>query len=78
MNHKFDVDLVVLQSNLLVLTILQIESMDDYILYSKYVVTLIVTLLIIVHLFVDLLMSALMTNFNVSCKCCYDYKFDVI
>jgi hypothetical protein len=61
MNHKFDVDLVVLQSNLLVLTILQIESMDDYMLYSKYVVTLIVTLLIIVHLFGDLLMSALMT-----------------
>jgi len=61
MNHKSNVDLVVLQSNLLVLTILQIESMDDYMLYSKYVVTLIVTLLIIVHLFGDLLMSALMT-----------------
>jgi len=61
MNQKFDVDLVVLQSNLLVLTILQIESMDDYMLYSKYVITLIVTLLIIVHLFSDLLMSILMT-----------------
>jgi hypothetical protein len=60
MNHKFDVDLVVLQSNLSVLTILQIESMDGYMLYSKYVVTLIVTLLIIVHLFGDLLMSVRM------------------
>jgi hypothetical protein len=62
MSQKSNVDLVVLQSDLYVLVVLQIELMDDYLLYSKFVVTLIVLLLIAIHLLGDLLMSTPMTT----------------
>jgi hypothetical protein len=62
MSQKSNVDLVVLQSDLYVLVVLQIELMDDYLLYSKFVVTLIVLLLIDMHLLGDLLMSIPMTT----------------
>jgi len=62
MSQKSNVDLVVLQSDLYVLVVLQIELMDDYLLYSKFVVTLIVLLLIAMHLLGDLLMSIPMTT----------------
>jgi hypothetical protein len=42
-------------------TILQIESMDDCLLYSKFVVVFLILLLIVVHLFGDMLMSIPMT-----------------
>jgi len=71
-NHvgqKYDVDLAILhvvlsilQSDIFVHVILQIESKADFLLYSEYVVVLLVLLWATMHLFVDLLLSTLVTT----------------
>ncbi len=71
-NHvgqKYDVDLAILhvllsilQSDIFVHVILQIESKVDFLLYSEYVVVLVVLLWATLHLFVDLLLSTLVTT----------------
>ncbi len=43
------------------LAILQVESMDGFMLYLKVIIFLLVFLLIVVHLFGDLLLSIPMT-----------------
>jgi hypothetical protein len=69
MNQKSNVnfvilqfDLFVLQFDLFVLNVLQIESMDDSLLYSKSIITFLVPLLSNVHLFGDLSLSTPMTT----------------